>query len=530
MVEHASTLDPETRSSKPGNTAAPEVPILRILYHGDLSRVGAETTEGALLSEEPALGGRRAPRFAGRDGSLSALDDPCISRTQWVTRWHPWPRRLSIEAAASARRGVFVGRARAPAEGAPMPAGTLVEIEDRVLLWFDLVPLDRAARDRMGLVGESRAMCDLRARIATLASASSVLVQGETGTGKELVVRALHTHSDRAGGPLVPLNCAAMPAHLLESELFGHERGAFTGADRTRVGLFEQATGGTLFLDEIAELPLAMQGALLRVLQERRVRRVGGAEERPIDVRIVAASHRDLAAEVAAGRFREDLFARLERPAIEVPPLRERLEDVPLLFAAFLAAERARRPASSRLSMLWQPVGVERSVLPCPFVRGLLDYDWPRNVRELRKLAEDIALRLDAGTPLGAPPGSHATARVVARPPAIDPAHTPPPVDTDGAVTAPMRVADERPDRTGLLDVLRRSGWSPSAAARRLGVARNTVYAWMADAGLPQAGDYDRDALAAAIAQADGDLNRASDALQISLRALKLRMAALDVA
>ncbi len=528
MVEHAPTLDPETRSSKPGITAVPDVPILRILYHGDLSRIGAETTEGALLSEEPTIGGRRNPRFAGRDGSLNALDDPCISRTQWMTRWHPWQRQLSIAAAPSARRGVFVGPERSPADGAPLSPGTRVEIEDRVLLWFDLVPLDRAARDRMGMVGESRAMHALRARIDTLASASSVLVQGETGTGKELVVQALHARSERADGPLVPLNCAAMPAHLLESELFGHERGAFTGAERTRVGLFEQAAGGILFLDEIAELPLAMQGALLRVLQERRVRRVGGTEERAVDVRVVAATHRDLAAEVAAGRFREDLFARLERPAVRVPPLRERIEDVPLLFTAFLAAERARRQAAGRLSTLWQPVGVERSVLPCHFVRDLLDYAWPRNVRELRKLAEDVALRLDTGTPLGAPPGSH-----VAPPPPRTTAEgyeaSPLPVDAPEAETAPMRIVDERPDRGGLVEVLRGCGWSPAAAARHLGVARNTIYAWMADAGLPQAGDYDHDTLVEAITRAEGDLTRAADELQISLRALKLRMAALGI-
>jgi DNA-binding NtrC family response regulator len=207
------------------------------------------------------------------------------------------------------------------------------------------------------------------------ASRSTVLVTGESGTGKELVARAVHYHSERVGGAFVAVNCKALAPGVLESELFGHERGSFTGAERTRPGLFERADGGTLFLDEIGEIEPDFQSKLLRVLQERRVQRVGGSEEKPIDVRIVAATNRDLRAEIAAGRFREDLYFRLAVIPIHLPPLRERREDVLPLASHFLAhwnRELSRSVAG------WTPE-VER---------WLLAHAWPGNVRELENAIE----------------------------------------------------------------------------------------------------------------------------------------------
>jgi DNA-binding NtrC family response regulator len=206
-------------------------------------------------------------------------------------------------------------------------------------------------------------------------SDATVLVEGETGTGKELVARALHARSSRASGPFVAINCAAVPSALLESELFGHSRGAFTDAKTTREGLFVQANKGTLFLDEIGDMPMDMQAKLLRALQERTVRPVGSDREVPFDTRIIAATHRDLEAQVAEKTFREDLYYRINVVRIEVPPLRGRTEDILPLATHFLAkaAERDGRP----------PIGLSPEV-----AKVLLDYEWPGNVRELENCVE----------------------------------------------------------------------------------------------------------------------------------------------
>jgi DNA-binding NtrC family response regulator len=207
------------------------------------------------------------------------------------------------------------------------------------------------------------------------ASRSTVLVTGESGTGKELIARAVHYHSERVGGPFVAVNCKALAPGVLESELFGHERGAFTGAERAKPGLFERADGGTLFLDEIGEVDAGFQTKLLRALQERRVQRVGASDERAVDVRVVAATNRDLRAEVVAGRFREDLYFRLAVIPIHLPPLRERREDVLPLAHHFLA--RWNRELERDVAG-WTPE-VER---------WLLAHGWPGNVRELENTIE----------------------------------------------------------------------------------------------------------------------------------------------
>jgi DNA-binding NtrC family response regulator len=226
------------------------------------------------------------------------------------------------------------------------------------------------------LLGESAALRQLRELVARVArSDAPVLVVGETGSGKELVARALHRHGARADGPFVALNCAALPEHLLESELFGHARGAFTDARAPRTGLLIHANGGTLFLDEIAELPLALQPKLLRALQERCVRPIGSEEEVPFDARVIAATNRDLDAAVEEGRFREDLFFRLDVLRIEVPPLRARGSDVLLLAQHFLreTAERSGKAV----------VGLSHGA-----AEKLLQYAWPGNVRELANCIE----------------------------------------------------------------------------------------------------------------------------------------------
>ncbi|PIE90626.1 MAG: Fis family transcriptional regulator [Acidobacteria bacterium] len=218
-------------------------------------------------------------------------------------------------------------------------------------------------------------------RVAQLEA--TVLVQGESGTGKELIMRMIHEKSNRSQGPFIAINCGALPENLLESELFGYEKGAFTGADQQKMGLFEAAKGGTLFLDEIGELPLHMQVKLLRVLQEGKIRRVGGQREINIDMRIVAATNRDLEEEVTEGRFREDLFYRINVVPIELPPLRQRSEDIPLLVHHFV------HRFCSKYS---EPI---KEIHP-EVMSALLKYQWPGNVRELENTVERlIALTVD---------------------------------------------------------------------------------------------------------------------------------------
>ena len=227
-----------------------------------------------------------------------------------------------------------------------------------------------------GLLGQSPAMRRLFHAIEQVAQVdSSILLRGETGTGKELVVRAIHGRSRRAARPFVAVNCAAVPEALLESEMFGHVRGAFSGAVADREGLFARADGGTLFLDEVGDMPLAVQAKLLRALQDRRFRPVGATEEREVDVRLLAATHRDLEEAVAEGRFREDLFFRLNVIALDLPPLRARGGDVLLLAQAFLARHAAR--AGKRVRGLTPPAAAR-----------LLAYSWPGNVRELENALE----------------------------------------------------------------------------------------------------------------------------------------------
>ncbi len=241
-------------------------------------------------------------------------------------------------------------------------------------------------RDRLvDLVGRAPSMQRLFRRVEKLATTdATILLTGESGTGKELAARALHALSRRAAGPFVAVNCAAIPEGLLESEFFGVEKGAYTGADRTRAGNFEAADGGSLFLDEVGELPAVIQPKLLRVLQEGRFTRVGGTRELSSDVRIVAATNRDLAAEVAAGRFREDLYYRLNVVPLEMPPLRERKEDIPRLVEHF--AERAARRH-----------GVKVRPLPAGVMKRLLDHPWPGNVRELGNVVERLVLLAEDG-------------------------------------------------------------------------------------------------------------------------------------
>ncbi|MDQ5896106.1 MAG: hypothetical protein RLZZ592_923 [Pseudomonadota bacterium] len=307
--------------------------------------------------------------------------------------------------------------------------------------------------DPDGFVGASEPMVRLQALVQRIAPLpSTVLLLGESGTGKELAARALHRLSPRAGASFVPVNCAAIAPDLIESELFGHVRGAYTGAAGAREGLFHYARGGTLFLDEIAEMPLALQARLLRVLEQRRVRPVGGEQEIEVDVRLVAATHRDLLAEIEAGRFRADLYHRLRVVECTLPPLRDRPEDVPDLLAHF-QAELSRQ------------LGLPPVEITLAEVHRLQAYDWPGNVRELKNLVERSLilgyLALDSVT--GLPPARDG---VLPSLPAAGGA-----AGSDDACSDSLDEVEKR----HCLGVLAAAGGNKSEAARRLGISRKTL-------------------------------------------------------
>jgi two-component system response regulator HydG len=330
---------------------------------------------------------------------------------------------------------------------------------ERALEHTELRSENRALKERLRqdfdlgkIIGRSRAMKELLEMVAMIApSEATVLISGESGTGKELIARSIHHNSPRREHPLVVVNCAALTDTLLESELFGHEKGAFTGADRRREGRFMQADGGTLFLDEIGETSAAMQAKLLRVLQEKELQRVGGEETLPVDVRVLAATNRDLLQAVESGQFREDLFYRLNVVALEIPPLRERRDDIPLLAQHFLGkfAEKNRKDVKG-----FTPQAMDL----------LLKYEWPGNVRELENAVERaVILRT----------GDHVTEKQL--PMTITRAlenETPAPSQLDPSRTRPL----EEIEKDAILAALEATGGNKSEAARRLGITRKTLH------------------------------------------------------
>jgi len=316
-----------------------------------------------------------------------------------------------------------------------------------------------------GVIANSSGMARVFALVSNLEhSEATVLLTGESGTGKEVVARAIHGRSPRRHGPFVAVNCGALPGELLESELFGHVHGAFTGAIRDRVGRFELASGGTLFLDEIGDLPLHLQVKLLRVLQERAFERVGESRSRSTDARVIAATNVDLAQAVASGRFREDLYYRLRVVPVQIPPLRDRREDIEPLAQSILSRVAERQGRALRFS----PTAV----------RTLVEYDWPGNVRELENaieyavaigqgqtiMPEDLPVRTGARAP-----ESPATGRAPLR-------------DMVAAGRAPDGHDDG--ERAELLHVLEACRWRRADAARRLGMSRTTLWRKMREHGL----------------------------------------------
>ena len=503
------TVDPAEPSARQTASRA-DVAFFEVLFHSDLRMVGARAPVAAMdsTSDVPLLIGRDTPTFSLDDGTLvGPLADPCVSRRQLTVAWRASERRFRIDRDLAARRPITAlapdGTAYAGQLDQLAP-GMLIAVGDRVLLRFDCGPIPAPS---LGLLGASLAMRELRRALEFLAPRSdSVLILGESGTGKELVVRALHDAGPRRFDPLIAVNCAGIPDTLVEAELFGVEKGAFSGASSRRDGLFRAAERGTIFLDEIGELSISAQAKLLRALQERRVRPVGGSDEVPFAARIVMATHRNLAKAVEEGTFRADLFGRIEAPSVVLPPVRDRREDIGRLFVSFLATELADAPAITPTP--FRAAEIDPPVVPMAFFLDMLGHSWPRNVREVQKVASRVAMALRTGRAIDSSLLGQSTEAVRNREP------------------PPHRAA---PSAAQLVDLLDQHAFVQNRLAKTLGVSRTTLDKWMREQGVRRPSDLQRDEISAALALHGGDLGATARSLLVSSRGLRLRMTELEL-
>lgn len=414
------------------------IPTLTVVHHPDDARLMARA---AVPLRRTTLG-----RGSALCGS-GAFDDPLVSRNHVHLQWTDDGMTLTD---AGSHNGTFLNGARVASATARL--GDLIEIGP-VMLLLHLTEAAFSVPKAEHWVGKGAASARLLDGIEMAARHDGpVMLIGETGSGKEVVARELHRRR-RCSGAFVAVNTAAIPPQLIASELFGHERGAFSGAVASHPGLFEQARDGTLMLDEIGDASPELQASLLRVLQEREVRRLGGAKPIRVNARVVAATHKDLSLAMVEGRFREDLFGRLAGWQLVVPPLRERLEDVPLL---------ARR--------ILRLVGEERPLHP-NLVRALLRFRYPRNVRQLQAILHRVVHSTPSGTP-----SLRLTPDVEEM---LGPASS---VVASAPQSAPRELRD---DPEGLARFMRTHGWNVTHAARELEIGRNTLYAWLRRVGLP---------------------------------------------
>jgi two-component system nitrogen regulation response regulator GlnG len=504
---------------------------LTVLWHADISRVG----ERALLANAASNEGESLSRFQplfGPFGSLQQrpLADTSVSRQPLQLRAEVGGVRLSGAKPGSVRIDGAALAGSHLATDAELEQGVILELSSCVALVLHWAHAEPRAQLALGMVGESRAVQRIRAQITSVAPHPvPVLVLGESGTGKELVARALHDQSARRSGPFLSVSMAAVPPGTAAAALFGHTRGAFTGAHSDSPGHFGSADGGTLFLDEIGATPLDIQAALLRVIETGEVQRVGAARPRAVDVRIVAATDADLEGAVTEGRFLLPLLHRLRGYEIRLQPLRERREDIGRLLAHFLATELG---GSSALHVFrpseepWLAASLVAEIALSP-LRG--------NVRELRNLAR--RLLIDWGqsakvalTTLAAVLPSRRPSAPIASTSAEAPSIAP----TTAAPAEPREVLSrevpsrEVPSRDEVLAALESSGWRPGQAARQLEISRTTLYALMKRWQLRTAIELDADQIRAELLRQTGDLDATASALRVSKRALVLRLGQLD--
>jgi len=511
------TLEPsEPRSTIARGTASL---VLTLLYHPDLRRIGQRARLDHLKAGASQDISRVEPMFGDRP-----IADPYVSRR--CARLVLGSRGgVTLEATgdgAIRANGQTVTQPL-PLSEALLEEGVLVELQSRVAVMVQLARTPES-RERYGLVGCSDAIrlaCDEIDRVAH--RDVPVLVRGESGTGKELVARALHQASERRRGPLVSVNMAGVTPAMAASELFGHSRGAFTGAARNHVGHFGQADGGTLFLDEIGDSPLEVQLMLFRALETSEIQPVGAPSARRVDVRVVAATDQSLEASIAAGTFRAQLYHRLGSYQIDLPPLRQRREDIPALFKHFLTAELS----SSADNPLERPLDPKtKPWLPLKLMLRLIRHDWPGNVRELRNAVRQLVVASEGHPRVRVSPAlerllsSPAVATAASSSAATSSEPQPP-----RKAKAPADISDEE-----LLEALRRNGFAVRATARDLGVSKTSLYQLMDERpGIRKAKDIQRDELVASQREHAGDTKAMSAALEVSVAALRRRLTELGL-
>jgi two-component system nitrogen regulation response regulator GlnG len=496
---------------------AQRVPTLTILCHPDANRVGEVATLPGLIGGNPVALARGEPPFASPGGDETApLSDPYLSRK---------PVGLSRRAGGyridNATDGMALVVDGAPVTGSldvgdeDVENGVVIELARRVAVLLHHTAPRASGGPMLGILGESDGIARVRSDVLRVADLPvSVLVRGESGTGKELVARAIHDASPRRRGACVCVNVATIPESVAASELFGHVRGAFTGATRDHAGYFGRADGGTLFLDEVGDTPAAVQVMLLRALETREIQPLGAQAAQHVDVRLIAATDADLESRVRQGSFGVALLHRLAGYEIALPALRDRRDDVARLLFHFVREELATIGESGRL----RPVGRGAPAwMPAALVAQLVRYHWPGNVRQLRNVVRQLvissrgepALRVDVSierlVAAVAPRGQRAAS---VDPRAIAPGRR------------PSDIGDE-----DLIAALRANGFRRGPTAERLGISLTSLYARIDKCPvLRKAKDISADELRAALAACDGDLERVSERLEISSRGLKLRL------
>ncbi len=492
---------------------------LTIAYHPELARIG----EVAALGRGTTLVSRSAPAFGRRGGASATLASPFISR-------RPFRVEVTRDVRVVPGDGDDVFRVDGEAIAAPTVIATRgtapnVVIEAGGLVFVLHAVLDGELPPELGMVGESVPLQRVRRQILRAAPHDiPVLVRGESGVGKELVARALHAHSLRAARPFVSVNMAAIPPAMAASALFGHRKGAFTGADRDHRGYFGEADGGTLFMDEVGAAPAELQPALLRALEAGEIQPVGAHRPQGVDVRLVAATDLALESAVDEGQFRLPLLMRLSGYEITVPPLRARRDDIPRLFLAFLREELERVGAPSHLTA---PLAGGAAWLTREAMLVALTAPWAGNVRQLRHAVRQLVvdnadephtrhldgLRRHAGNAEAAAPEA-----------ASEP--VPSSRGTQGRAGAPL----DDISSDALRAALEAARFRPLAAARALGISKTSIYELMRRYGVPTSNDIDAATLVAALERARGDVSEAARALSVTPRALKLRMRTLGLA
>lgn len=477
-----------------------KVPTLTIAWHPDISRVG-ET----LVVNSPLEITRKGPDFAGKP-----LQDPHISRKPTLLSPEGTGIRIRPHPAGSSVRVNGAPGADTLLNQEALGQGVLIELAQRVLLLLHLAAPDAQA-DGLGMIGSG--LDDVRRQVNQVADLDvAVLIRGETGTGKEHVARAIHHASNRRGRSFVAVNLGAIPASTAAAELFGHTKGAFTGADKARPGLFRQAAGGTLFLDEVGEAPPEVQVQLLRALETGEVMPLGSGKTTRVDVRVLAATDANLEEAIGKGGFREPLLHRLAGYEINLPPLRERAQDIGPLLAHFVKEELDAIGEGHRLTLAGP---ASEPWFPVELAAELIQAAWPGNVRQLRNIARQLVI------------ASRGLAHVV-HTPAVSrllesSTHAAPQAPKARAASA--EPADALPDDETIREALRKAEYKTAAAARALGISKTTLYAWMERTpGIRKAKDLEKADLDLAYGEVGGDRAAMARHLEVSKRGLTLRI------